>query len=203
MAGSDSIQPELVVKIGGSLMGDLPRLRSVLRLLASSNVPLVVVPGGGRFADGVREAQTRMGFSEACAHDLAILAMKQTAGVFCDLQPGLVVVDHLSDALSALDDGCVPLLVPLAELKKDASFPKTWAATSDAIAAWAGVKLKAHQILFVKSRRAPAACGPGDLASAGVLDPVSPGILAGGGLEAIIIGPGEEDVLARAVGRRD
>lgn len=202
MAEAGLKHPELVVKIGGSLLGDLPRLRAVLGLLAGASVPLVAVPGGGRFADGVREAQSGIGFSEACAHELAILAMRQTAGLFADLQPGLVPVDCMSDASAVISDGFVPLLVPLAELKEDAAFPKTWEATSDAIAAWVCVRLNMRRIVFVKSRCAHAGCGLEELADAGIVDPVSPGMLAATGIEAMVVGPGEDEVLARLIGQR-
>ncbi len=48
----------LVVKIGGSLEKS-GRLGSVLSLIARATRPVVIVPGGGIFADAVRESANR------------------------------------------------------------------------------------------------------------------------------------------------
>ena len=200
MAEVRSIRPEAIVKVGGSLFGDPARLRSVLGMLSQAGVPLVIVPGGGPFADAVRAAQAALRFSEPCAHDLAMLAMRQTAGVFAGLENRLIVADALGEASDILAEGLVPVLVPRLELNEDTSFPKTWEATSDAIACWTGVRLRAGRIVFVKSRSAPAGSVPEELARAGVIDQVSPGILASAGIETLVVGPGEDDGLARFVG---
>ncbi len=53
--------------------------------LAGSSLPLVVVPGGGPFADaGPRRRTARLGFSDAAAHAMAILAMEQFGQVILD-----------------------------------------------------------------------------------------------------------------------
>ena len=68
----------LVVKIGGSLV-ETGRLREILAIVARAQRPTVIVPGGGPFADAVRNAQAEFGFSDEAAHRMAILAMHQTA----------------------------------------------------------------------------------------------------------------------------
>ena len=65
-----------VVKLGGSLQGS-PNLRRWLKVIAASAAPVVIVPGGGPFADEVRLAQKRLKFSDAVAHHMALLAMEQ------------------------------------------------------------------------------------------------------------------------------
>jgi aspartokinase-like uncharacterized kinase len=68
-----------IVKLGGSLLRD-PRLREWLQMLAEFGGGLVtVVPGGASFADAVREAQARWHFDDVVAHNMAVLAMAQTA----------------------------------------------------------------------------------------------------------------------------
>ena len=66
-----------VIKIGGSLLGS-PELERWLTLFAKfSDGQIIIVPGGGLFADAVREAQKLSKISDACAHRLAVLAMDQ------------------------------------------------------------------------------------------------------------------------------
>src|SRR5688572_11112389 len=67
-----------VVKLGGSYALS-PRLPAILAAIRASHVPVVVVPGGGPFADAVRAAQPRMGFGDRAAHRMALLAMAQFA----------------------------------------------------------------------------------------------------------------------------
>ena len=77
----------IVVKLGGSLLeGDGGRGRPWLDILARSTVPVVVVPGGGAFADLVRSEQRRLGFSGRTAHRMALVAMHQTALAIVDGQ---------------------------------------------------------------------------------------------------------------------
>ena len=60
-----------VVKLGGSTAFDA-EMDMWISALAGSALPLVIVPGGGSFADQVRQSQQRMGFSDEAAHAMAI-----------------------------------------------------------------------------------------------------------------------------------
>ncbi len=69
-----------VVKVGGSLLADVPRLRDLLAALADGTQgACAIVPGGGPDADAVRAAQAAEGFSDAEAHRRALDAMGRTA----------------------------------------------------------------------------------------------------------------------------
>ncbi|HSG93628.1 MAG TPA: uridylate kinase, partial [Methylotenera sp.] len=66
-----------VVKLGGSLLGS-PELTSWLETLVKiSDGKVLIVPGGGMFADAVRQAQEASLINDAVAHHLALLAMDQ------------------------------------------------------------------------------------------------------------------------------
>ena len=66
-----------VVKLGGALERD-GDLRAVLDTLAGAGAGrLVIVPGGGTFADLVRERQRNWRFDNGTAHAMAVLAMAQ------------------------------------------------------------------------------------------------------------------------------
>ena len=80
-----------VVKIGGSLAGS-PALSAWLGVLSHCRNPgIVIVPGGGPFADEVRKAQWVSGFDDGLAHRMALLAMEQyglmLSGLSQDLHP--------------------------------------------------------------------------------------------------------------------
>ena len=65
-----------VLKLGGSYAFS-PHLKDWLDAIAACAGCAVVVPGGGPFADAVRMAQSRMGFDDRAAHEMAVLAMDQ------------------------------------------------------------------------------------------------------------------------------
>ena len=70
----------IVIKLGGSL-SQAETLVSCLDRLEQQykDKPVVIVPGGGAFADQVRLAQGRWQFDDITAHRMAILAMQQMA----------------------------------------------------------------------------------------------------------------------------
>src|SRR5215510_16371000 len=65
-----------VVKLGGSY-AHAAELKPWLAAIAACAGHVVLVPGGGPFADAVREAQARMGFDDRVAHRMALTAMAQ------------------------------------------------------------------------------------------------------------------------------
>src|SRR5262249_60324175 len=72
-------RPEWVTKVGGSLGAQPASLRRLMRTLATVGRRhwLVVVPGGGSFADEVRRLDRRVHLGDSAAHWMAILAMDQ------------------------------------------------------------------------------------------------------------------------------
>ena len=76
-----------VVKLGGSLQS-FPGLRDWVRLIAEQGGGRVVlVPGGGQFADAVRAAQRTAGFDDRTAHGMALFAMEQYGLMLAALAP--------------------------------------------------------------------------------------------------------------------
>jgi aspartokinase-like uncharacterized kinase len=74
-----------VIKVGGSLSRG-ERLGPLCQRLAAlgRQHPLLVVPGGGAFADTVREYDQRYRLSDHAAHWMAVLAMDQYGYLLCD-----------------------------------------------------------------------------------------------------------------------
>ena len=103
--------------------------------LAASSLPLVIVPGGGPFADQVRDAQKRMGFSDAAAHAMAILAMDQFGHVILDRHERLAPARSLDEIEHALTDGKIPVWLPSSMAIPAPDIPCSWDITSDSLAA--------------------------------------------------------------------
>ncbi|WP_448187970.1 amino acid kinase family protein [Azospirillum sp. sgz301742] len=168
-----STPPLWVVKLGGSLWG-APELRCWLDLLATARgVRVVIVPGGGPFADAVRDAQPKLGFGERAAHRMALLAMEQYGTALADLEPRLTPA-HTVNELRTSPAVWMPL--PLAET---AGVAESWDVTSDSLAVWLAETLGAACAVLVKSAALPDAPSSVDrMAADGIVDPALPGRVA-------------------------
>lgn len=135
----------IVVKLGGSLY-NTPELEAWLSTLASHSdaSPIVIVPGGGPFANQVREAQEHHHFNDATAHHMALLAMKQF---------GLMLIALEAKCQPFTSQKPLPLLsvwLPDDSLLSESTLIPNWDLSSDSIALWLASKLNAKQLLLVK-----------------------------------------------------
>lgn len=168
----------VVIKLGGSLLSDPQdgRLRRwCTRLTGEHAGRALIVPGGGPYADAVREAQAGWGFSDDAAHRMALRAMDQCGLMLCDLFPGLTASDDPATLVDLCAAGGTPVWLPARPLDLDTTLPRDWTVTSDSIAVWLAARIGSPQVLLVKSCALPG----GDLdalATLGIVDPHLPRI---------------------------
>jgi aspartokinase-like uncharacterized kinase len=143
---------EAVVKLGGSLL-EGATVRAVLTTLGAlaRTHRLVVVPGGGPFADAVRDACSRHDPGTTAAHWMAILAMDQHAHLLAGVLPAARVASCPDEVQRVLAGGLLPVLSPSAWLQAEDPLPHGWHVTSDSIAAWVAARLSARRLLLLKS----------------------------------------------------
>jgi aspartokinase-like uncharacterized kinase len=185
----------VVVKLGGSL-AETGRLKSMLSLVSKAERPVVIVPGGGPYADAVRDSQRAMGFSDEAAHDMAILAMNQMGLAMVSLEERLQAVETMSAIRQALQKGRVAVWLPAKLCAGDHSVPWDWSITSDGLAARLAERLGGTELVLVKSCTVAAGATAEALGRAGVIDAAFAGIVARSGISWRIVGPGEERALA-------
>jgi aspartokinase-like uncharacterized kinase len=179
-----------VVKLGGSLLGsgrrddpfetcglapgdpsDTRPLALMLQVLVrEGSSKVVIVPGGGAFADAVRDAQARWRFDDLTAHNMAVLAMVQNAHLLCGLHASLRRCDREADLQPALTAGHVAVWAPHELLREQADHTTTWDHTSDSIALDLARRLNAQGLLIVKSCDVEAQASLRKLGAAGVID---------------------------------
>ncbi|MCL1977847.1 MAG: hypothetical protein FWG55_07100 [Candidatus Bathyarchaeota archaeon] len=140
-----------IVKIGGSLSQNPKALKALCQKLSllSGKHQIVVVPGGGEFADCVRDIDKRFSLSETAAHRMAILGMDQFGLLLADLTPNCQVVNSLEEAKNA-SVGMLVVLLPSKFMFLDEELPNSWEVTSDSIAAYIAEKLCAKKLLLIK-----------------------------------------------------
>jgi aspartokinase-like uncharacterized kinase len=198
-AGS-SRAPLAIVKIGGSHYNG-SHLRNWLAAIAAEAGAIVIVPGGGPFADAVRNAQESMGYDDGAAHAMALAAMAQFGQALQSLNPALRLTASRSAISRALKDRKVPVWSP-ERMARAAALPETWALTSDSLAAWLAGELGALQLLLVKHGRFEgAAVGVDALVARGVLDPLFPRYLRESGVRAWLAAPADSERLAEGLRR--
>jgi aspartokinase-like uncharacterized kinase len=160
-----------VLKIGGSLVRSDAAWQLMRALAVRERSRLLIVPGGGNFADGVRAAQAQQGLSEAAAHHMALLAMHMLAVALADLAPGFVLADSRAQFDAAWRAGKTPVWVPAPMVLGVASIPASWDVTSDSLSAWLAGEVGATKLVLVKSCTLPPdARSARALTDAGVVD---------------------------------
>ncbi len=123
--------PSYVLKLGGSLIDTSRDLMQVLISLADEeDCSFLVVPGGGPFADLIREINAKKGLSEEAAHWMAVLAMEQYAFFLAD-----GTAARLASEIRLPEKRQVVVLLPYRALTEDDFCPEhSWDYTSDSIA---------------------------------------------------------------------
>ena len=189
-----------IVKLGGSHASG-PHLKPWLKAIAAEAGSIVIVPGGGPFADAVRTAQASMRYDDRAAHAMALMAMTQFGRALESLNPALRLAASRSAILRALKDGKVPVWSP-DQIARAAALPETWDLTSDSLAAWLAGELGADCLVLVKHGRFEGAeVGVHDLVARGVVDPLFPRYLEESGARAWLAAPTDSSRLAERLRR--
>lgn len=176
----------IVVKVGGSLY-DWPGLGPALRVFVAAldPVPVLLVPGGGDFADAVRKLHSVHGLTEEQSHWLALESLWAPAGLLHRLLP---VADPMAVMPEIALTGRVNLLDPHGFCRLGASdLPHSWEVTTDSIAARAAVVWKATRLILLKSVNVPPDTPWDEAAARGWVDGYFTRALAGfaGRVEAV------------------
>jgi 5-(aminomethyl)-3-furanmethanol phosphate kinase len=159
-----------VVKLGGSLARDaqLPLWLTMLAEVGGGRV--AIVPGGAAFADTVRQAQAHWEFDDLAAHNMAVLAMGQTALMLHALEPRVMLATQDEQIRRALHAGRTAVWMPLTLLRDAPDALTSWDVTSDSLALWLAQRLHAERLVIVKSCAVDPQHGIAELGARGVLD---------------------------------
>lgn len=143
---------DAVLKVGGSLYASSHEIRASMAVWVrlARRYRLLVVPGGGPFADQVRAADAVYGLSASTAHWMAILAMDQYGYLLADLAPGARLVRDLEAANRVCAAGKLAILAPSTLLLAADPLPHSWDVTADALAGWLAGTTQARYLVLLK-----------------------------------------------------
>jgi aspartokinase-like uncharacterized kinase len=137
-----------VVKIGGGLLRD-EGVEGLRRACAdvvemAARRPVLVVPGGGPFADVVRTVDGQIGLDDGVAHILALQAMDQLGVLLASLLPA-------GEALTELvAPRALGILAAAPAFAGRSDIPESWAVTSDSLAVLAAGAIGGDEAVLLK-----------------------------------------------------
>jgi 5-(aminomethyl)-3-furanmethanol phosphate kinase len=138
----------LVVKIGGGLLqaDGLAGLRRACAeaMALSRRRPVLVVPGGGPFADAVRAVDAQVSLGDDLAHALALQAMDQLGAMLEPLLGACAVAEELAPPPGLALLRAAPAFGARREI------PRSWAVTSDSLAVFAAAAAGASEAILLK-----------------------------------------------------
>lgn len=177
-----------VIKLGGSLCGSPLLLEWLAAISEHGKGRVVVVPGGGPFADAVRVAQQQTGFDDVTAHRMALLAMEQFAHMLANLNADFIPTKVQADIESVLKLNKIPVWLPAEMALAADDIPASWDMTSDSLAAWLATQIGATKLFLVKSCDVPdGELNLEKLAQQKIVDPLFPHFAAGRGFSIKIL----------------
>jgi len=189
----------IVVKLGGSVVRSA-ELTGWLDAIAATPRPIVVVPGGGALADEVRACQTQLGFGDASAHRMALLAMDQLAWAVAGLRQGFAVGATEAELRAALGRGSVAVWAPYALIAERTDIEESWRLTSDSLVLWLAGRIGAERCYLIKSTaRQGTQASASQLAQDGIVDAAFPDMLKDTPVPAFLLGRGDQKALAASL----
>ena len=142
---------DAVIKIGGSLAEDPEQLKALCTKLSefAKKYTITVVPGGGRFADVVRDFDKRFTLSNGISHRMAILGIDQFGLLLSQIIPNSCATYLLTDAKQLSEIGVVPVFLPSRLMFREDPLENSWNVTSDSIAAYVASRLHVAKVFLV------------------------------------------------------
>ncbi len=145
---------EAVFKIGGKILENSNNIKSTfsqLTQLFEEKIlqKIIIIPGGGSFANFVRRLDEDLQIGDDLAHWIAIYSMNYNGIILNGKYPDLETIEELKTFQDAKQIFCI--FLPYNFLREDDTLPHNWDVTSDSIAFYVANKLKLSQCFLIKN----------------------------------------------------
>jgi len=143
----------VIFKIGGKILEDFDNLNSTISQLRQlykkkliSNI--ILIPGGGSFANFIRNAYSELRFTEELAHWMGIISMNYNGLELIKKFPNLEATEDFNRLKNLKKSFC--LFLPFQFLKDNDKLPHSWDATSDSITLFLAKELGLNECFLIK-----------------------------------------------------
>ncbi|XRO76800.1 [5-(aminomethyl)furan-3-yl]methyl phosphate kinase [Methanocaldococcus sp. 10A] len=137
-----------LIKIGGSLTYDAEPLLKALKKYAKENdKKVVVIPGGGEFANIVRKIDKNLKISNSLSHKLAIKCMDLVGEVYAEIG-NIKAYDTLFDLKREIEKEKIAVILPSKILLSTDMAEHSWAITSDSLSLYIGKLLDVREVII-------------------------------------------------------
>ncbi len=141
-----------VLKVGGSLFPEkaIKLCEAIASLNNSIGYPpkkILLICGGGAFANKIRDYDNDLHFSNTANHNSAIMCMDIIGTLLADKVDGLKAVKSIKAAISVVDNGKLPVLIPSYIMERNDPLEHSWKVSSDSIALYLSNLLKAKLLI--------------------------------------------------------
>ncbi|MFW9971874.1 MAG: hypothetical protein ACFFDF_16925 [Candidatus Odinarchaeota archaeon] len=142
-----------VFKIGGKILEDFENMQSTisqLKQLYDENVidKIVVIPGGGSFANFIRKIYCELKFTEEIAHWMGIISMNYNGLELSKKFPNLEVVENYNRLKEISKIFCI--FLPYEFIRENDKLPHSWDVTSDSISLFIAKELGLNECYLIK-----------------------------------------------------
>lgn len=141
------------IKIGGSLYNSKFLVQWLDAISKCSNKNIVVIPGGGPFADQVRLADEKFNLDQGSSHSMAVMAMQQFGSLLASQCVGLTTARSTEQIFQAWSESKAVIWEPYEMVRDRCTLDKTWDITSDSLAVWLASILEIKNLLLIKSSK--------------------------------------------------
>ncbi len=145
---------EALFKIGGKILENSSNIKSTFSQLTQLYEEkilqkIIIIPGGGSFANFVRRIDEELELGADLAHWMAIYSINYNGVILNRKYPDLETIEELKTFQDAKQMFCI--FLPYSFLRKDDTLPHNWDVTSDSIALYVANKLKLSRCFLIKN----------------------------------------------------
>lgn len=143
---------KIVLKIGGTLLKYPSKLKKLCNEISNiiRYTPILVIPGGGGFADIVRGYYKQYKLSEDIAHWMAILAMDQYGLLLSELIGQAKIIIDLNKYRRYASKNYIPIFLPFKYFYDNDPLPHSWEVTSDSLSLYIARQVNAETLILLK-----------------------------------------------------
>lgn len=143
----------VIFKIGGKILENHENINTTIAQLSQLYKEkiikkIILIPGGGSYANFIRNLHDKLEFDEELAHWMAILSMNYNGKELNEKFPEIIAIDNISK-LKKLNK-TFSIFLPFKYLKKNNQLPHNWDVTSDSIVLFLAKELELNKCFLIK-----------------------------------------------------